>query len=262
MRKILSVLFAIWFYTVSIVLVLLGQPLALVAPSALPWYGRLWARMTMLSMQVCGMKWSVTGLENLPASGPMLIASMHQSTFDTLLWFRLVPRVRYIVKAELMRIPLFGWLARLTGQIGVDRGGGSATMRTLLHDGGAALAAGHQVVIFPEGTRSPPGTILPLHPGVAALAKRSGLGVIPVVTDSGWCWSKGLFGKSPGIIHVKIMTPLPAGLPRPALMQALADAFDAGTASLNAQYHNGPHHNDPHHPVDKSVNAAAARLHS
>jgi 1-acyl-sn-glycerol-3-phosphate acyltransferase len=240
MRLLRSCLFGLWFLGSSLALVLFGL---LLPAERLPRHAVRWSHVVLSGMGLCGMRVEVTGRENLPAGGKMLIASMHQSAFDTLLWLQLLPHCRYIVKAELMRIPLFGRLARQSGQIGVDRAGGAATMRLLLREGGDALAAGHQVVIFPEGTRAPPGKLVPLQPGIAALATRNAPGVIPVLTDSGFCWGRGLFGKRPGVIHVQILPALPAGLPRADLMEQLTALFTAEVERQRGRLN----------PVDNSV---------
>jgi 1-acyl-sn-glycerol-3-phosphate acyltransferase len=243
MIRLGSLLFSVWFYTVCVVMVISGQILSAFNPGLLRPWARYWGHLILLGMPLCGLRYEVTGRENLPKDGPMLIASMHQSAFDTLLWFGMVPYVRYVVKIELTRIPLFGRLVRLSGQIGVDRSGGANTMRTLLRAGGAALAGGDQVVIFPEGTRVAAGEVVKLQPGIAALAKVGNVPVIPVVTDSGWFWAKGVFGKRPGTIHVAILPAIPAGTPRDVLMQRLQSEFDMAREAY-AKVNN---------PVDNSV---------
>lgn len=224
MRLIRSGLFSLWFLGASFVLVVYGMFLR---PERLPAHGVVWSRVVLSGMRICGITVEVTGQEHLPRSGPALIAPMHQSAFDTLIWLQMLPFCRYIVKAELLRIPMFGRLARYSGQIGVDRSGGAATMRGLLRDGGGALDAGGQVVIFPEGTRVRPGDFEPLQPGIAALASYSKLGVIPVLTDSGFCWRRGFWTKRPGVIRIHILPMLPAGLRRPELMARLTAIFQA-----------------------------------
>lgn len=232
MIRLKSILFSVWFYAASAALTLFGHVLAWLAPASLPAYAKVWSRTVLAGLPICGITYEILGREYLPAQGAVLIASMHQSAFDTLIWFRLVPRCRYVVKIELMRIPLFGRLVRLSGQIAVDRAGGAATLRGLLRDGSAELAQGHQLVIFPEGTRAATGEMAPLQPGIAALARAAGSAVLPVVTDSGFCWGRGARAKRPGIIRVKIMPPIEAGLPREAMMTRLKDAFVQGSADL------------------------------
>ena len=186
---------------------------------------RLWARLMLGAARViCGIRLQVTGLDTLP-DGAALLASRHQSAFDTLVWLTLVPRCCYVLKQELLRIPLFGGLVPLTGMIAVDRAGGSAALRGLMRDGAQAAREGRQIVIFPEGTRAPPGATLPLQPGIAALAASTGLPVIPVVTDSGLYWGRRAFRKRAGTIHIVLLPPLPAGLPRAELMRRLTEAL-------------------------------------
>jgi 1-acyl-sn-glycerol-3-phosphate acyltransferase len=164
----------------------------------------------------------VTGREHLPRTGPALIASSHQSAFDTVVWLLLLPGCCYVLKRELLNIPLFGGLVAPSGMIAVDRDGGAAAIRGLIRDGERAVAAGRQIVIFPEGTRAEPGAQLPLQPGVAALANRTGLPVIPVATDSGHYWGRRAFRKVPGVIRIVVKPPIPAGTPRQELMRLLA----------------------------------------
>jgi 1-acyl-sn-glycerol-3-phosphate acyltransferase len=130
------------------------------------------------------------------------------------------------------------------GMIAVDRSAGASAIRSMLKGADRAMAEARQIVIFPEGTRAPPGTVLPLHPGIAALAARTGLPVVPVATDSGRCWGRRAFRKHPGVIRVAIHPPLAPGLPRAALL-----------AQLSAIYAQ-----DPAQPVDKSVGGDVADL--
>jgi len=192
-----------------------------------------WARLQIAAVRViCGIRLRVTGLEHLPGTGPALIASRHESAFDTLIWLTLVPRVSYVVKTELTRIPVFGGLLRTSGMIPVDRSGGATTMRELMRAGRRAVQDGRQIVIFPEGTRGEPGELLALQPGIAALAASTHLPVIPVVTDSGRYWGRRAFRKYPGTIHLEILPPLPTDLQRPALMARLETALREGMARL------------------------------
>ena len=145
----------------------------LVAPHRVLDVAQLWARvMVWAARAFCGIRVQVSGLEQV-GSGAALIASRHQSAFDTFVWLTLVPRCCYVLKRELLRIPLFGPLLPLAGMIAVDREGGAAALRGLMREGERAKREGRQIVIFPEGTRAAPGSLLPLQPGVAALAVRT-----------------------------------------------------------------------------------------
>ncbi len=222
-----SALFNVYFFGLSFIMAWQATLVRLLAPHALMDFLRVWARLLIGGARViCGIRLKVTGLEHIPR-GAALIACAHQSAFDTFVWFTLVPDCCYVLKQELTRIPLFGGLIDATGQIAVDRGAGAAAIRALLRGGTRALNEGRQVVIFPEGTRSEPGTVGTLQPGIAALAAHTGQPVIPVATDSGVCWSRKAFLKRPGVITIAIGAPIPPDLPRAELMDRLRDEFAA-----------------------------------
>ena len=226
MSLLRSALFNTFFFVTTFLLTLLGTVARFGAPHRVLGVARLWAWVMVSGLRViCGIRLEVFGQEQLHADGAMLIASRHQSTFDTIVWLVLVPRCCYVVKRELLRIPLFGALIPLSGMIAVDRTGGALAMRGLIREGGRAVRERRQIVIFPEGTRADPGALLPLQPGIAALAARIALPVIPVVTDSGRCWGRRAFHKRPGTIHIRLLEPIPAGLGRKELMRRLETAL-------------------------------------
>ncbi|MBS0640757.1 MAG: 1-acyl-sn-glycerol-3-phosphate acyltransferase [Proteobacteria bacterium] len=220
-----SILFNIVFFSATFVLTLIATAMRFLTPERTLDVPMLWARFNVRLLRwICGIRVEVTGLENIPP-GPALIASRHQSAFDTFVWLTLVPKCCYVLKQELLKIPLFGILIARSGMIAVDRGAGSAALRSLLREGERAVREQRQIIIFPEGTRGPPGAMLDLQPGVAALAARLALPVIPVATDSGRCWGRRAFRKRPGVIRIVIGKPIAADTPRPALMLALREAM-------------------------------------
>ncbi len=249
-----STLFNLWFYGWTIGYALLGAALRLLgryAPAR--WPERLvrhWGATVLAGMQpIAGIRYEVSGRENLP-EGPVVVASMHQSAFDTLVWVLLLRNPAYVLKRELTRIPIFGPMCTLAEMIAVDRGAGAAAIRALLRGGDRTVAQGRAIVIFPEGTRVVPGRRAPLHPGVAALAARTGVPVVPVVTDSGLCWGRRAFRKRPGVIHIVIRPALPPGLSRAEVMARLAAEFEHGAAALGT----------PWPDVDNSVGSAPSGL--
>jgi len=230
-----SVLFNIFYFGSTAVLLVPSVAVRLFAPRRALDLAMLWARLELAAVRlICGIRLVVDGREHLPQGGPALIASRHESAFDTMVWLTLVPRASYVLKTELTRIPLFGGLLRPAGMIPVDRDGGATAMRQLMRDGVSAVAEGRQIVIFPEGTRGESGTLLSLHPGVAALASSTKLPVIPVVTDSGRLWGRRSFRKFPGTIVVRILPPLPGGLRRPELMARLEAALREGMVDIGS----------------------------
>ena len=222
-----SAIFNVVFFAVSLVMALLAAAIRIVAPDRVIDVAMLWARTLVASVRIiCGIRLDVSGLEHIPR-GPALIASRHQSAFDTIVWLTLLPRCCYVFKDELLKIPLFGPLIAASGMIAVDRDAGGAAIRVLLRQGDRAVKEQRQIVIFPEGTRSEPGSPGALQSGVAALASRTGLPVIPVSTDSGRFWGRRAFRKRPGTIRIVIGSPIPAQTERKALMRALEEAMAA-----------------------------------
>lgn len=226
-----SAVFNVFFFGVTFVLSVLGTVVRLLAREHVLAVAMLYGRSVIWGARaICGIRVQVVG--ELP-TGAALIASKHESAFDTLVWLTLVPRACYVLKQELVRIPLFGALLLGAGMIAVDRAGGAGTIRSLMREGERAAREHRQIVIFPEGTRAEPGTLLPLQPGVVALAARTGLPVIPVVTNSGRYWGRRAFRKKAGVIHIVLLPPIPAGTARAELVQRLEDALrtDVETAA-------------------------------
>lgn len=233
MRVLRSALFNLAFFGLTAGAAILALPLMVAPRGWTLWTMRQWARAVLwLLCRICGVRITVTGREHLPAQGPALIAAKHQSAFDTIVWFTLVPDAVYVIKHELFRIPLYGWHARRAGMIGVDRRAGAQAMRGLLRGAKEAAAAGRQIVIFPEGTRVPPGARVPYQPGIVALSAATGLPVIPVATNSGRVWGRRAFHKNPGEIIIAILPPLPPRLGREALLGELEARIEDAQAAL------------------------------
>jgi 1-acyl-sn-glycerol-3-phosphate acyltransferase len=228
MTLLRSALFNLFFFLSTFVLSVPAAAISLFAPGKIMAWARFWARLQIGAVRViCGIRLQVTGWDNLPPA-PVLIASRHESTFDILAWIALLPAACFVVKRELGQIPLFGRCIRATEMIVIDRAAGGSAMRALLRGGDRARDAGRHIVIFPEGTRTEPDQRPALQPGVAALASRTQIPVVPVMTNSGRFWGRHSFHKSPGTIQIIIQPPLPAKLEREAVLDALRDAFDPG----------------------------------
>jgi 1-acyl-sn-glycerol-3-phosphate acyltransferase len=230
-----SLLFNLAFFAVSAAIAVLALPLLALPRQAVMWAMRLWARLIIwLLRTICGVRIEVRGRRNLPPGGAV-IAAKHQSAFDTFVWLMLLPDPAYVLKRELLWIPVYGWHARKGGMIGVDRDGGGPALRAMLRAAQAAVAARRQVVIFPEGTRVLPGERRKYQPGVVALAAGTDAPVIPVATDSGRVWGRRAFRKRPGTIRISILPALPRGLSRAALLTALEAAIESETDRLLAE---------------------------
>lgn len=228
-----SLLFNVLFFGVAGSLAVLGSPL-LLGPKrfqrrAMGWLAAL---LVWIMEKTCGIEVRVTGREHLPASGAALIASKHQSAFDTLVWFALVPDVTYVMKQELFRIPIYGAFARRAGMIGVDRDGGGKAMRQMMREAQVSVAEGRQIVIFPEGTRTTAGELNAWHPGIVALASATKLPIIPVATNSGKYWARHHFIKRPGVLAINILPPL-LDVPRDQLLARLEAVIETEQRKLD-----------------------------
>jgi 1-acyl-sn-glycerol-3-phosphate acyltransferase len=203
----------------------------------LPWrwmhrLGRLWCCGTLAMLHILvGLRWRAEGLEQRPA-GPAIYASKHQSTWDTLVFALLLPDCAYVLKRELFWLPLFGQLLARSRPIAVDRSAGGSALRHMLADAERAVAEGRSIVIFPEGTRTPPGERRPYHPGTAALYQRLDLPVVPVALDSGRFWGRRRFVKRPGTIIIRFLPPIAPGLERRDFMATLEGRIEAACRAL------------------------------
>ncbi len=164
---------------------------------------RFWALLQMWLLKVCcGMTYEIQGAENLP-SCPYIALPKHQSTWETIASNFLFRQPAWIFNKELFMIPVFGWGLYLTKSVGIDRGTPRAALNQLVAKGGALLKQGRTMVVFPEGTRVPPGESAKFEPGGSLLAVRTEIPVVPVALNAGEFWPKESFRKYPG--HIKVI---------------------------------------------------------
>ena len=131
-----------------------------------------------------------------------------------------------VLKRELSRIPLWGWATKLYGSMSVDREASAKALRRLMAEGKELRAQGRSVIVYPEGTRVTPGESPPLRSGFAGLYKAVNLPVVPIALDSGrFMPKKG--PKRPGVVTIRVGTPIPAGLPRKEIEQRVWQAINA-----------------------------------
>ncbi len=195
----------------ALALVLITPPYALVALATFP-LPRMtryriisgWSRLVMaLARAILGIRWRVEGREHLPG-GPAVILSKHQSAWETMAFQLIFPPQVHVLKRELLWIPFFGWGLALMSPIAIDRARGVAALRQIARRGRKRLAQGFWVVVFPEGTRVPPGERRPYQLGGAWLAADSGAPVVPVAHNAGLFWPRNAFVKRPGTVTVRI----------------------------------------------------------
>ncbi|MCX7190623.1 MAG: lysophospholipid acyltransferase family protein, partial [Methylotenera sp.] len=186
-----------------------------------------WARSMLWWLKVtCNIRYEITGLENIPHS-PTIILSKHQSAWETFAFQAIFPTQVYVLKRELLWIPIFGWGLAMSSPIAINRAAGREALKQLVEKGKDRLAKGLWVVIFPEGTRIAPKKRGKYHIGGAWLAVHTQTPVLPVAHNAGDFWPKG-FIKTPGVIQMHIGTPIQtAGLKTDALNQQVENWIEA-----------------------------------
>ncbi|MET0154623.1 MAG: lysophospholipid acyltransferase family protein [Rickettsiales bacterium] len=223
-------LFPVWTALVSTLCLplLLYRDARKIAPA-----GRLWGAGTMFLLKhVCNLRFAVRGEENIPPGAPVIFACKHQSVWETAIFLCLFPHPAYVLKKELLSVPLFGTFLRRLEMIAINRSGGSAAIKELQRLAAERLREGRAVVIFPEGTRKPVGATTDYQSGVAFLyaGAPEGTAVVPTSLNSGEYWSPFSRIVRPGVITMSYRPPIPVGLPRKEFMKALEESIERGCA--------------------------------
>jgi 1-acyl-sn-glycerol-3-phosphate acyltransferase len=230
-----SILFNILFYLNLIVLLVVALVTLILPRRAVLKMAELWGRVSIWLLRVvCGTRMELRGLGNLPA-GALIVAAKHQSTWETFALLKLFGDFTFIVKRELMWIPIFGWCMWKGGMIPVDRGARSQALTDMTERAKAEIARGRQLVIFPEGTRRSPGAAPRYKFGVAHLYGELGVPCVPVALNSGLFWPRRAFRRLPGTIVAEFLPPIEPGLDKEAFLQRLQSDIESATARLIAE---------------------------
>lgn len=200
----------------------------------------VWVHFILWWLKVtCRLDHDVQGGENLDSS-PAIVFSKHQSTWETIALHMFFPPLVWVAKRELILIPFFGWGLVLMKCILIRRGTGRAAIRQLVSQGQMRLEEGLWIVIFPEGTRIPPGQKGRYRIGGAVLAEQTGYPVIPVAHNAGEYWPRRSFIKYPGTIQVRIGKPIrPDGKSAEQILGEAADWIESQMAQITRRLQNG-----------------------
>jgi 1-acyl-sn-glycerol-3-phosphate acyltransferase len=194
-----------------------------------PWcWSNLW-----LHRVICGVRLEFRGRENLPEGGYM-VASKHQSAWETMALTASVPEPRYILKRELIWVPLFGFYLVRTGQVAINRGKRSEAIAAMNRAADLAVKEGGQLLIFPEGTRRPVDAQPVYKMGVAHLYEALGVPVVPVAINAGVFWPRRTFLKYPGTIVMEFLPPIAPGMGKEAFLPLLQETIESATNRLVA----------------------------
>ena len=200
-----------------------------------------WTRIILFLLDtICGLRYRIIGAENIPQT-PSIILSKHQSAWETLAFQKIFPPQVWVLKKELLRIPFFGWGLAMTSPIAIDRSAGRSALDQVVEQGLERLKNGFWVVIFPEGTRIPPGKKGNYKIGGAWLATHTGVTVVPVAHNAGEFWGRNAFIKNPGTITVSIGKPIdPSGMEPNDLNKQVENWIESEMARIG-RTHTAPH---------------------
>jgi len=225
LRSLLFAVIQAVFTVVFALVILLAAPLPRLARYRVI---ALWGRFVIwLARALLGIRYRVEGLEHLPA-GPAVILAKHQSAWETIAFQQIFPPLSFVLKRSLLFIPFFGWGLALFSPIAIDRAAGREALRQIEEQGRRRLQQGFWVLIFPEGTRMPPGQAGRYQIGGAWLAVKAGVPVVPVAHNAGELWPRNALLKRPGTITVRIGPPIASAGRKPAEVLAETEAWIEG----------------------------------
>jgi 1-acyl-sn-glycerol-3-phosphate acyltransferase len=227
-----SALFNVAFFAVTALTAILCLPALIAGRSALQPVIRIYARIILFLLKhVTGIRVDVRGAERLPPDS-YIVASKHQSTWETIAYLAIWPDPVFFLKRELFYIPVWGWYVARLGMVPVERAKGGHAIRKMLSSARRHIPEGRQLIIFPEGTRRQPADPPVYKPGVTALCQMLQLPCVPVALNSGCHWPRRSFLKHPGRIVVEILEPIETGLKRAEFEQRLLLGMESATRRL------------------------------
>lgn len=247
MLALRSLAFNLCFYAATAVIAIGGLP-ALASRRTVLWIARLWGNTTIwLLRHVAGIRVEFRGLENIPP-GPLLVAAKHQSALETLALCTIFPEFAYILKRELLFIPVVGWHLSRGGMVAIDRSKGPRAMSLMNAAAADAIGRGRQLIIFPEGTRRPTNAPPVYKQGLSHLYGALGVPCLPVALNTGLFWPRRGFVRRPGTAVIAFLPAIPPGMARAdfhaEVLERIETAsnalLDAGRAELAAGGHAVP----------------------
>jgi 1-acyl-sn-glycerol-3-phosphate acyltransferase len=227
-----SVLFNILFYLNLLLYLMVALPTLLLPYRYLLALAKQWAGTNLWLLRVvCGIKAEFRGLDKIQPGG-LVVASKHQSVWETFALLPMLDDPVYILKRELMWIPLFGWCLWKADMIPVNRGARGPALAAMTERARTEVQRGRQIIIFPEGTRRPPGAEPQYKFGVAHLYAETGVPCIPVALNSGLFWPRRSFRRFPGTVVVQVLDAIPPGLDKQTFAERLRVDIETATAQL------------------------------
>lgn len=231
-----SLLFQFLFYFLTLVICLTAAPGVLLTRKFATRVETFWAHIMLWALKATvGLDFEVRGRKHIP-DGPMILASKHQSAWDTIVFAVALHDPVYVLKKELLHIPVYGWYLYKLDMIAIDRDAGVSSMKNMIRQARRVIGEGRRhIVIFPEGFRGVPGERLPYQPGVAGLYGMLGIPVVPVALNSGLFWGRRKILKHPGTITLEFLPAIAPGMARETFMAELEGRIEAASERLMAE---------------------------
>ncbi len=228
-----SIVFVFLFYVWSVAFALAMIPFLVLPGAWLTRALRLWSwGINFLLLVICGIRVEIRGREHVP-TGDAIVAPKHQCMLDVFAQFGVLPDPFFVMKKELIWVPLFGWYGVKMGALLVDRDGHAKALKKMVREALDRFGKGdRQLLIFPEGTRGTPGVAGDYKPGIAALYRELNVPVHPVATNSGVHWPAHGLLRKPGVIVFEYLEPIPAGLKRAEFMRTLEERIETASTKL------------------------------
>ena len=237
MRVVRTIVFLCGWMVWTVALGLLALP-TMVSRRAVWWAAGIWVYGSLWWLRVaCGITSQVQGTEHLRDA--RIIASRHQSAWDTLILWHTLKNPMFVLKRELYWIPVFGWYLWRTGQIGIDRANPKGAIARIVAALGAPEHRGRTLVIFPEGTRTPPGMHRSFRPGIGKISSTTQLAVVPAALNAGLFWPKRPWIKREGTAIIRFLSPVaaPDETKISEWVQAIQKSIESVSQELQATSH-------------------------
>jgi 1-acyl-sn-glycerol-3-phosphate acyltransferase len=227
-----SLVYNVLFYLLLTFWLIVAIPTFVMPRPGILHIARAWARSSIWLLRViCNVKVEYRGLEKIQ-DGPLIVASKHQSTWETFALLQFFDQPLFILKRELRWIPFFGWYLIKANMIGVDRAAGGRSLLQMARRAGEEVRRGRQLIIFPEGTRTPVGAAPQYKTGIAQIYVDCGVNCLPVALNSGLFWPRRTFMRYPGTLVVEFLDPLPPGLSRREFIARVSALIEEATNRL------------------------------
>jgi 1-acyl-sn-glycerol-3-phosphate acyltransferase len=222
----------IWFITILMGLAFL--PLLLLKSNALKYFvPHLWSKIALLLQKyILRLNYEVIGADNISPNGGAIYAVKHQSAWETLALWHILDKPVFVLKKELLNIPIFGWYLAKVDNIVIDRKAGKKAILQIIAQSEKYLIEGRNIVIFPEGTRTKVGAESKYKAGIGALYSKLNTNIIPVALNSGIFWGRNAWVRKSGLVQVQFLKAMPEGLSNYNFMQTLQNEIETASNEL------------------------------